>query len=85
MKGLGDAIGSDGSVYYERGPTTIWTVWRPNGSTAVGPMLDDKPTGLGGGGGAVRRGLRAAPVWASASPPAQGLDATYTTYDAAST
>jgi hypothetical protein len=80
LKGLGDAIGSDGSVYYERADHHL-AARRPNGSTAVGPMLDDKPNGLGGGvqyldvvaGGA---------VWVS-EPAGQGLDATYTTYDAA--
>ena len=80
LKGLGDAIGSDGSVYYERSDHHL-AARRPNGATAVGPMLDDTPNGLGGGvqyldvvaGGA---------VWVS-EPAGQGLDATYTTYDAA--
>ncbi len=80
LKGLGDAIGSDGSVYYERADHHL-AARRPNGSKAVGPMLDDSPNGLGGGvqyldvvaGGA---------VWVS-EPAGQGLDATYTTYDAA--
>ena len=81
LKGLGDAIGSDGSVYYERADHHL-AARRPNGATAVGPMLADAPNGLGGGvqyldvvaGGA---------VWVS-EPAGQGLDATFTTYDAAS-
>ena len=54
---------------------------RPNGATSFGPALADKPNGLGGGvqyldvvaGGA---------VWVS-EPAGQGLDATFSTYDAA--
>ena len=80
VSGLGDAIGSDGSVYYERTDHHL-VARRPNGRTAVGPLLADAPNGLGGGvqyldvvaGGA---------VWVS-EPAGQGLDATYTTYDAA--
>jgi hypothetical protein len=80
LKGLGAAIGSDGSVYYERSDHHLMAR-RPSGATAVGPMLADAPNGLGGGvqyvdvvaGGA---------VWVS-EPAGQGLDATYTTYDAA--
>jgi hypothetical protein len=80
VRGLGDAIGSDGSVYYERTDHRL-AARRPNGATAVGPLLADAPNGLGGGvqylqvvaGGA---------VWVS-EPAGQGLDATYTTYDAA--
>ena len=55
-------------------PTTSLAVRRPNGATAVGPVLADTPNGLGGGvqyldvvaGGA---------VWVS-EPAGQGLDAT---------
>ncbi|HEX4127053.1 MAG TPA: hypothetical protein VHX67_05695 [Acidimicrobiales bacterium] len=80
LSGLGDAVGSDGSVYYERTDHRL-AARRPNGATALGPTLADKPNGLGGGvqyldviaGGA---------VWVS-EPAGQGLDATYTTYDAA--
>jgi hypothetical protein len=80
LRGLGDAVGSDGSVYYESTDHHL-TVLRPNGATAVGPLLADKPNGLGGGvqyldvvaGGS---------VWVS-EPARQGLDASYTTYDAA--
>ena len=80
VRGLSDAIGSDGSVFYERADHALVAL-RPNGTTEVGPMLADKPNGLGGGvqyldviaGGA---------VWVS-EPAGQGLDASYTTYDAA--
>jgi hypothetical protein len=80
LSGLGDAIGTDGSVYYERSDHHL-VARRPNGNTAVGPLLADAPNGLGGGvqyvdvvaGGA---------VWVS-EPAGQGLDAAYTTYDAA--
>jgi hypothetical protein len=80
VTGLGDAIGSDGSIYYERTDHTL-AARRPNGSTALGPVLADKPNGEGGGvqyldevaGGA---------VWVS-EPAGQGLDASYSTYDAA--
>ena len=80
VRGLGAAIGSDGSVFYERSDHTLAAL-RPNGTTALGPMLADKPNGLGGGvqyidvvaGGA---------VWVS-EPAGQGLDASYTTYDVA--
>ena len=66
------AIGSDGSVYYERADHHL-AVLRPDGATAVGPVLADTPNGLGGGvqyldvvaGGA---------VWVS-EPAGQGLDA----------
>ncbi len=80
VTGLGDAIGSDGSIYYERTDHRL-VARRPNGAIALGPVLADKPNGLGGGvqyldviaGGA---------VWVS-EPAGQGLDATFSTYDAA--
>ena len=79
VRGLSDAIGPDGSVYYERADHTL-VARRPNGATVVGPKLADKPNGLGGGvqyldvvaGGA---------VWVS-EPAGQGLDAKFTTYEA---
>jgi hypothetical protein len=80
VRGLGAVVGSDGSVYYERTDHHL-VARRPNGATAVGPVLADTPNGLGGGvqyvdvvaGGA---------VWVS-EPAGQGLDASYSTYDAA--
>ena len=78
VRGLGDAIGSDGSIYYES-PGHQLSVRRPNGTVATGPALAATPNGLGGGvqyvdvvaGGA---------VWVS-EPAGQGLDAAFTTYD----
>jgi hypothetical protein len=80
VRGLGDAIGPDGSVFFERTDHALAAL-RPDGATALGPVLADKPNGLGGGvqyidviaGGA---------VWVS-EPAGQGLDASYTTYDVA--
>jgi hypothetical protein len=80
VTGLGDAVGSDGSIYYERTDHRL-AARRPNGATSLGPALADTPNGEGGGvqyldvvaGGA---------VWIS-EPAGQGLDATDSTYDAA--
>ena len=80
LRSLGDAVGSDGSVYYESADHHL-DVLRPNGATVTGPALAATPNGLGGGvqyldvvaGGA---------VWVS-EPAGQGLDAAYTTYDVA--
>ncbi len=78
VRGLGAAVASDGSVYYESTDHHL-AVLHPNGVSATGPVLADTPNGLGGGvqyvdvvaGGA---------VWVS-EPAGQGLDAQYTTYD----
>ena len=78
VRGLGDAIGADGSVYYESDDHHL-AVLRPGGAGATGPVLAHTPNGLGGGvqyvdvvaGGA---------VWVS-QPAGQGLDAGFTTYD----
>jgi hypothetical protein len=81
VQGLGDAIGSDGSVYYERADHDL-AVLRPNGTTQTGPVLNHTPNGLGGGvqyPDDVAGGL----VWVS-QPAGQGLDAQFTTYDATS-
>jgi hypothetical protein len=80
VRGLGAAVGIDGSVYYERFDHRLVAL-RPSGSNTVGPALADHPNGLGGGlqyvsvvaGGA---------VWVS-EPAGQGLDAAYTTYETA--
>ena len=80
VRGLGSAIGPDGAVYYETTDHHL-AVLRPNGATSSGAALAGTPNGLGGGvqyidvvaGGA---------VWVS-EPAGQGLDATYTTFDAA--
>ena len=79
VTGLGDAVGSDGSIYYESTGHRL-SVRRPSGATTAGPALADAPTQLGGGVqylDAVAGGT----VWVD-EPAGQGLDATYTTYDA---
>ncbi len=78
VTGLGDAVGSDGSIYYESTGHRL-SVRRPSGATTAGPALADAPTQLGGGVqylDAVAGGT----VWVD-EPAGQGLDATYTTYD----
>ncbi len=77
-RGLGDAIGTDGTVYYE-GTDHHLAALRPDGTTTVGPALADAPNGLGGGVQYVEV-VAAGAVWAS-EPAGQGLDAAYTTYD----
>jgi hypothetical protein len=79
VRGLGDAIGADGTIYYE-GTDHHLAALRANGSTTVGPALADAPNGLGGGVQYVDV-VAAGAVWVS-EPAGQGLDATYTTYDA---
>jgi hypothetical protein len=81
VRSLGAAIGNDGSVYYERGDHHLAAL-RPSGSMVVGPALADRPNGLGGGVQYVNV-VAAGAVWVS-EPAGQGLDATFTTYDAAS-
>jgi hypothetical protein len=80
VRGLGDAIGADGTIYYERADHHLAAL-RPGGGTTVGPALADAPNGLGGGVQYVNV-VAAGAVWVSA-PAGQGLDAAYTTYDAA--
>jgi hypothetical protein len=80
IRGLGDAIGADGTIYYE-GTDHHLAALRTDGSTTVGPALADAPNGLGGGVQYVDV-VAAGAVWVS-EPAGQGLDATYTTYDAA--
>ncbi len=79
LRGLGDAIGADGTIYYERTDHHLAAL-RPTGGTTVGPALADAPNGLGGGVQYVDV-VAAGAVWVS-EPAGQGLDATYTTYDA---
>jgi hypothetical protein len=80
VRSLGAAIGGDGSVYYERDDHRLAAL-RPSGSTVVGPSLADQPNALGGGVQYVNI-VAAGAVWVS-KPAGQGLDAAYTTYDAA--
>jgi hypothetical protein len=79
VQGLGDAIGSDGSVYYETNDHHL-AVLRPTGATAAGPALAHSPNGLGGGVQYVNAAAGGA-VWVS-EPAGQGLDAGFSTYDA---
>jgi hypothetical protein len=79
VHGLGDAVGSDGSVYYESSDHRL-TVLRPDGTSLVGPVLAHTPNGLGGGVQYVDV-VAAHAVWVS-KPAGQGLDAEFTTYDA---
>lgn len=78
VRGLGDAIGSDGTIYYERTDHHLVAL-TPTGRTTVGPALADAPNGLGGGVQYVEV-VAAGAVWVS-EPAGQGLDAAYTTYD----
>jgi hypothetical protein len=78
VTGLGDAIGSDGSVYYETTGHDL-TVLRPNGATGHGPALADAPNSEGGGVQYIDA-VAGGAVWVD-EPAGQGLDATYTTYD----
>jgi hypothetical protein len=76
-RGMSAAFGPDGSVYYER-PDGQVVLLSGSGATTVGPVLADRPTGLGGGvqyldlvaGGA---------LWV-AEPAGQGLDDRYSEY-----
>jgi hypothetical protein len=79
VTGLGDVVGSDGSIYYESTDHRL-SVRRPNGATVTGPALADAPTQLGGGVQYVDA-VAGGTVWVD-EPAGQGLDATYTTYDA---
>jgi hypothetical protein len=79
VRGLGDALGSDGTIYYERSDHHLVALG-PNGKATVGPALADAPNGLGGGVQYVEV-VAAGAVWVS-EPAGQGLDAAYTTYDA---
>jgi hypothetical protein len=79
VRGLGDAVGSDGTIYYERTDHHLVAL-RPDGKSTVGRALADTPNGEGGGVQYVEV-VAAGAVWVS-EPAGQGLDATYTTYDA---
>jgi len=78
LRGLGDAVGSDGSVYYESADHLL-TVRRPGGATVTGPALEHMPNGLGGGVQYVDS-VAGSALWVS-KPAGQGLDAEFTTYD----
>jgi hypothetical protein len=79
VRGLGDAIGTDGSVYYERGDHRL-AVRHPDGTATTGSVLAHTPNGLGGGVQYVDA-VAGGALWVS-EPAGQGLDAGFTTYDA---
>lgn len=78
VRGLGDAVGSDGTIYYERTDHRLVALHQ-NGSSTVGPALAAAPNGEGGGVQYVEV-VAAGAVWVS-EPAGQGLDAAYTTFD----
>jgi hypothetical protein len=80
VQGLGDAVGPDGSVYYETGDHHL-AVRRPDGTTTTGPVLAHAPNGLGGGVQYVSA-VAGGGVWVS-EPAGQGLDAQFTTFGTA--
>ena len=80
VRGLGDAVGPDGSVYYERSDFHLAVV-RPDGTVRIGPALTHSPTSLGGGVQYVDT-VAGGAVWVS-EPAGQGLDDRFTTYDTA--
>ena len=77
LTALSAAVGSDGTVYYESGDHHLDAL-RPDGTTTQGPVLADKPNGLGGGVQDIDT-VAGGYVWVS-EPAGQGLDASYTTY-----
>jgi hypothetical protein len=77
LTALSAAIGSDGTIYYESGDHHLDAL-RTDGTTTQGPVLVDKPNGLGGGVQDVDT-VAGGYVWVS-EPAGQGLDAAYTTY-----
>jgi hypothetical protein len=81
LTALSAAIGSDGTVYYESGDHHLDAL-HPDGTTTQGPVLADKPNGLGGGVQDIVT-VAGGYVWVS-EPAGQGLDSGYTTYATAS-
>jgi hypothetical protein len=78
-QGTGAIFGPDGTVYYERSDNHLIEL-SASGASTVGPLLANKPNGLGGGvqyldseAGGV--------LWVN-EPAGQGLDAQYSQYDA---
>ena len=78
VAGLGDAVGPDGSIYYETTGHSL-AVRRPDGATKVGPALAAAPNAEGGGVQYVDTFAGGA-LWAN-EPAGQGLDAQFATYD----
>ncbi len=77
--GTSVAFGPDGSVYFSRGDHHL-AFMTASGATIVGPKLTYHPNGLGGGVqfiDAVAGGV----IWV-VEPAGQGLDATFSSFDA---
>jgi hypothetical protein len=77
--GTSAAFGPDGSVYFSRGDHHLASM-TATGATIVGPKLTFHPNGLGGGVqfvDAVAGGV----IWV-VEPAGQGLDATFSSFDA---
>jgi hypothetical protein len=79
VQGLGDAIGPNGTIYYERNDHHLVALAQ-SGATTTGPALADTPNGLGGGVQYLDTFAGNA-VWVD-EPAGQGLDEQWTTYDA---
>jgi hypothetical protein len=77
VQGLGDVVGPDGTVFYERSDHHLVAL-SPSGSSVVGPLLADAPNGLGGGVQYVNF-VAGGAVWVG-EPAGQGLDSQWTTY-----
>jgi hypothetical protein len=78
LQNMGDAIGPDGTIYYERSDNRLVKL-SPTGITTVGPFLANAPNGLGGGVQYIRL-VAGGDVWVD-EPAGQGLDDQYQLYD----
>jgi hypothetical protein len=77
VQGLGDVVGSDGTIYYESTDHHLVAL-SSSGGTTTGPLLADTPNGLGGGVQYVNF-VAGGAVWVG-EPAGQGLDSQWTTY-----
>jgi hypothetical protein len=77
-QGTSAVVGPNGSVYYERSDDRLVEL-RPSGATTVGPLLANKPNGLGGGVQFLDV-VAGGQLWVS-EPAGQGLDSGYSVYD----
>ena len=83
LRGLGAAVGSDGSIYYESDRPPPRRAAPRTASTTVGPALADTAQRPGRRACSTSTSWPAGAVWVC-EPAGQGLDASYTTYDATS-
>jgi hypothetical protein len=77
VRSLGAAVSPDGALYYERADARLIRV--ADGTVRVGPRLDDRPNGLGGGVQYIDS-VAGGEVWV-VDPAGQGLDATYSAFN----